>query len=225
MNILKKFFLFPMLCGSLSAYGAPIVLDFEGLDNSESINGFYNGGTSSNGNTGPNLGVAFSSNTLALIDADAGGTGNFGGESSPSTVMFFLAGSSAIMNVAAGFDTGFSFFYSAINNPGSVSVFDSLNGTGNLLATLNIPVTPSNGALDPTGEFSPFVAIGVSFSGIAQSVSFAGVQNQIAFDDVTFGAVEPGNDGGPNAIPEPASIALIGLGLLGLVAGRRRRSA
>lgn len=194
MNILKKLFLLSMLYGSLNVAAAPIVLDFEGLDDAESINGFYNGGTSSNGNTGPNLGVAFSANTLALIDQDAGGSGNFGGEPSPNTVMFFLTGASAIMNVAAGFDTGFSFFYSAINNPGSVSVFDGLNGTGSLLATLTIPVTPFNGAPDPSGQFSPFVPIGVGFAGIAQSVSFAGVQNQIGFDDVTFGAVIPRGD-------------------------------
>lgn len=224
MNILKKFFLLSMLYGSMNAYAATIVLDFEGLDNLESVGGFYNGGTSSNGNMGPNLGVAFSDNTLAVIDQDAGGTGNFGGEPSPSTAMFFLTGASSIMNVAAGFDTGFSFFYSAINNPGSVSVFDGLNGTGSLLATLTIPVTPFNGAPDPTGQFSPFVPIGVGFDGIARSVSFAGVQNQIAFDDVTFGAVIPGG-GEPNAIPEPETIALVGLGLLGLAAGRRRRSA
>lgn len=222
LNILKKFFLFTILSGSLNAHAATIVLNFEGLDDQESIDEFYNGGTSSNGNSGPNLGIGFSNNTLSIIDQDAGGTGNFGGEPSPSTIMFFLTGASAIMNVAAGFDTGFSFFYSAINNPGSVDVFDGLNGTGNLLATLNMPVTPFNGAPDPTGQFSPLVAIGVGFTGIAQSVSFSGVQNQIGFDDVTFGAVIPGN---PNAVPEPETIALVGLGLLGLVVARRRRSA
>lgn len=222
LNILTKFFILTTLSTTLNAQAATIVLDFEGLDDQESIDGFYNGGTSSNGNSGPNLGIGFSTNTLSIIDLDAGGTGNFGGEPSPSTVMFFLTGANAIMNVAAGFDTGFSFYYSAINNPGSVEVFDGLNGTGLLLATLNIPITPFNGAPDPNGQFSPFVPIGVGFTGVAQSVSFAGVQNQIGFDDVTFGAVIPG---GPTAIPEPGTMALIGLGLLGLVAARRKKFA
>lgn len=221
MNNLNKLVLCTILFGFCNAHAAPIVLDFEGLDNLEVIDGFYNGGTSANGNIGPNLGVAFSGNTLAIIDADAGGSGNIGGEPSPDTIMFFPTGASAIMNVAAGFDTGFSFFYSAINNPGSVSVFDRLEGTGNLLASLNIPITISDGG-DPTGQFSPFFAIGVGFDGVAKSVSFAGVQNQIGFDNITFGSVTPG---GPNTVPEPASIALIGLGLAGLAVMRRKKVA
>lgn len=194
-----------------------IVLDFEGLDDLESIGGFYNGGTSENGNTGPNYGIEFSGNTLAIQDMDAGGSGNFGGEPSPDTVMFFLSGAEAIMNVAAGFDTGFSFFYSAVNNAGSVSVWDDIGGTGNLLATLFIAITPSDGG-DPNGAFSPFFAIGVGFEGIAKSVSFAGVADQIAFDDITFGSVTPGT----TPVPEPASIAILVLGLAGCAGFRKR---
>jgi hypothetical protein len=205
--------------GNVSAL--PIVLDFEGLDDLEAIENFYNGGTSQNGNSGTNFGVTFSNNTLAVVDADAGGSGNFGGEPSPDTIMFFLTGASAVMNVAAGFDTGFSFFYSAINNPGSVDVYDGLNGTGNILASLNMPLTPFNGAPDPSGQFSPLVALGVGFAGTAKSVSFAGVQNQIGFDDVTFGAEDPGEP--PAAIPEPSIIALLGIGLAGLTFTRKRK--
>jgi len=200
-----------------------IVLDFEGLGDQDSIQGFYNGGTSASGASGTNFGISFSSNTLSIIDADAGGSGNFGGEPSPDTVMFFLTGASAIMNVAAGFDTGFSFFYSAINQPGSVDVFDGLDGTGNLLTTLGLPLTPFNGAPDPNGQFSPLEPLGIGFAGTAMSVSFAGVQNQIAFDDVTFGAVIPGGNGEEAPIPEPATVALLGIGLVGLAGAEVRR--
>ena len=194
----------------------PIVLDFEGLDDNEAIQNFYNGGTSQNGNSGIDYGVTFSSNTLSLIDFDAGGNGNFGGEPSPDTVMFFLSGSSAIMNVVDGFDIGFSFFYSAVNNAGSVNVFDGINGTGNILASLDIPVTPSDGG-DPNGNFSPFYDVGVGFSGTAMSVSFAGVQNQIGFDNVTFGSTSAG-------VPEPSSVLLLGLALIGIGSLRRKKS-
>ncbi|WP_395339247.1 PEP-CTERM sorting domain-containing protein [Ningiella sp. W23] len=191
-------------------------MDFEGLDNLETIGGFYNGGTSGNGNSGTNFGIEFNADTLAIIDSDAGGTGNFGGEPSPDTVMFFLTGSASIMNVAAGFETGFSFFYSAINNSGNVSVYDGLDGTGTELATLFIPTTPSDGG-DPSGAFSPFFDIGVAFAGTARSVVFYGVADQIAFDNITFGSDTPILE-----TPTPSTLAIVLLAATGLIIGRRK---
>lgn len=199
------------LFGASEAKAATIVLGFEGLGNLESVGNFYSGGA------GPNFGISFSPNALAIIDADAGGSGNFGGEPSPSTVLFFLDGPAAVMNVAAGFETGFSFFYSAINNPGFVNVYDGLNGAGNILATINLPRTPFNGAPDPTGQFSPFVPIGVTFNGIARSIDFGGTVNQIGFDDITLGSETPGTP-----IPTPALLpGLVGMGIATL----RKRKA
>lgn len=193
--------------GAGKAQAAVIVLDFEGIGDLNSVGSFYD--------TAPqDFDITFSPNALAIVDADAGGSGNIGGEPSPDTVLFFLTGPAATLNVANGFDTGFSFFYSAINNPGFVRVYDGLNATGNLLATVNLSVTPSNGAPDPNGQFSPFLPIGVSFSGIARSVDFGGTVNQIAFDNITFGSATPG--GGSTSTPEPGSLlGLLGLGAFG----------
>ena len=108
-----------LLAGALSSPAAavPLVLTFEGLQNTEHVNAFYNGGTGSLGSgPGANFGIQVS-NAVAFIDSDAGGTGNFGGEPSPSTAITFLGASATTMNVAAGFDIGFSFFYSAIAAP------------------------------------------------------------------------------------------------------------
>lgn len=196
---------------------AAVILTFEGLDDFESIGNYYNGGLSGLGKTGPNFGVQFSSNAVALIDSDAGGAGNFGNEPSPSTAMIFLDGN-PIMNYAAGFDTGFSLYYSAIFNPGSLGIYSDLNGTGTLLASLSLPTTPM-GPGDPTGLFSPFVPVGVSFVGVARSVVFGGAQNQIAFDDVTFGSSTPGG-----VVPEPTSMAIFGLGALGMAYRARPRA-
>jgi hypothetical protein len=190
---------------------ATITLDFEGVGNTLQVQNFYNGGTDSAGNSGTNYGISFGTDALGIIDSDAGGSGNFGGEPSPSTILFFLGGSAAKMNVAAGFDTGFSFFYSAISNPGFINVYDGLDGTGNILTTLSLPTTPNNGAPDPNGDFSPFLPIGVSFSGVARSVDFGGTANQIGFDNITLGAAIPNS---PTSVPEPFTIVgtLIGAG-------------
>jgi hypothetical protein len=195
------------LLGS-SAAQAVNVLTFEGLGDQEPINNYYNGGLGGNGSgPGPNFGITFSSQSLSVIDSDNGGSGNFSNNPSGHTIMFFLAGNDT-MNVAAGFTTGFSFFYSANATPGSVSVFDGLNGTGNLLGTLVLPVTPN--------AFNVWVPIGVAFNGTAMSVVWGGSANHIGFDDVTLGSETPG-------VPEPGStIALLGMAFAGIAALKRK---
>jgi hypothetical protein len=202
-----------------------VTLDFEGVGDEVAVNNFYNGGTDGAGHSGTNYGINFSSTSLGIIDSDAGGTGNFANEPSPNTVLFFLSGGAATMNVAAGFDTGFSFFYAGnATDAGTVNVWSGLNGTGSLLASLVL--TPNGGSCsgDPSGfPFCNFSAFGVTFSGTAMSVDFAGVANQIAFDNITLGSAVPSRGG----VPEPATWAtmLLGFGAIGLAMRRRRALA
>jgi hypothetical protein len=158
-----------------------IVLNFEGLGDQTSIGNFYNGGA------GTNYGIYFSDNTLSLIGSDHGGSGNFSNEPSPVTIMFFLTGT-PVMNVPAGFTTGFSFYY-ASSGVGIVNVYDELDGTGNLLVSAPFVATPS--------PYNIWQSMGITFSGTAKSVTFTGVQNQCGFDDVTFGSVTPGGGAEP----------------------------
>ncbi|HUC11757.1 MAG TPA: PEP-CTERM sorting domain-containing protein [Stellaceae bacterium] len=214
--------------GTVSVAEAAVIdLTFEGLQNLEPIDNFYNGGLGGNGSgPGPNFGIIFSANSLALIEDSAGGTGNIQGEPSPVTAAFFLSGGADTMDVPAGFTTGFSFFYSAINNPGVINVWSGLDGTGSLLATLALPVTP----MGPYGTppctigspqiFCPFEPIGVSFSGTAESVDFGGTANQIAFDNITLGSSTP-----VGGVPEPASLTLLGVGLAGFGVLRHHRKS
>ena len=215
------------------ASASVITLDFEDVNATYPsgfafVNGFYNGGISSDGTTGTNFGIEFSDNAQAIcLNSTTVSCSNTsrGGEGNPNSQqggLFFLEGAETFMNVAAGFQIGFSFFYSAVNEGGSISVYDGLNGTGNLLASLILGTTPSGDCGDYGAGFCPFVASGIGFLGTAQSVSFGGVANQIVFDDVTFGSVTPDPT---SPIPLPASLPLLlaGLGGLGLMARRKRR--
>lgn len=182
-------------------------LNFAGLngDSQELVLDFYNGGTGSLGSgPGTNYGISFSNNAIAC-SVQPGGSCNSGGLPTGGNLLFFLSGSASTMNVAGGFNTGFSFFYSAINNPAFVNVYDGLNGTGNILATLNLPVTPSTPGAPACGggQFCPYVPIGVAFAGTALSVDFGGSANQVAFAAITINSVTPG------AVPEPAAWAMM----------------
>jgi hypothetical protein len=124
------------------------------------------------------------------------------------------------MNYPAGFNTGFSFFYASGNSTGTVNVYDGINGTGSLLASFPLSATGLNGAPDPTGAFSPFVAVGVSFGGTAQSVDFVGAANRIGFDNITFGSAVP------TGVPEPSTYAaLVAVAAIGGHQWYRRRKA
>ena len=210
------------LLTQMSAMAAPFVLDFEGAGNFANINDFYNGGTDSYGNSGVDYGIQFSFHAVSLIDVDAidedaGVGGNFANEPTPDTIMFFLTGT-AILNFAPGFDTGFSFFYSS-STAATVNVYDGLNGTGNLIGSLDLAAQyTENCTGDPNGLFCNWTAIGVAFAGTAKSIDFGGTVDQTGYDDITFGSVDPGE------VPEPASLALLGLGLAGFSFLRRRKT-
>lgn len=209
--------------------GADIIdLTFEGVaatypSGYPQVLNFYNGGTSSDGMTGPNYGISFPDNALAICLNTPGNycsntsRGGLGDPNSQKGALFFLEGGSTFLDIAAGFTTGFSFNYVAINTGGSINVWSGLDGTGSLLATLDLTTTSSacDFAIYEAG-FCPFFPIGVAFGGTAQSIEFVGVANQIVFDDVTFGSVTPG-------VPEPSTLLLFGTGLVGAAGAIRRK--
>lgn len=199
---------------SFQANAAQITMTFEGLADGEYVREFYNGGLGGSGSSfGDNYGVSFPGSTFSSIDADAGGTGNFGGEPSSSTAISFQQ-SGAWMNVDQGFSDQLSFYYSNPNNDSIISIYDGTNGSGNLLATLFLPTTAYQGQMDPTGNLSPLILTSVSFIGIAKSVDFVDLANSAYVDDIALGAT----------VPAPAAVSLFGSGLIGLIGLARRKS-
>jgi MYXO-CTERM domain-containing protein len=210
------------LCAAGTVRASVDVLTFEGLQNLEPIGNYYNGGLGGFGSgPGPNYGITFGSDSLALVSKYSGGTGNIANLPSGITAAFFLSGPGDVMNVSGGFTTGFSFYYSAAL-AASVSVYSGPDGTGSLLQTLSLGVNYNDpSAPHPDAPYNHWDPIGVTFTGTAMSVIFSGTANFVVFDDVTLGSSTPGS-----AVPEPSSFAIAGLGILGFAgyALRRRRA-
>ena len=208
-----------LLLAAFAVSAAPMRLDFEGLRDGERIDGYYDGERGGSG-TGPGatLGVRFA-NGLAVIDADAGGSGAFGGEPSPSTVGA-PEDFTILLNVPGGFSGGLALHYS---NPGgtlNVRVFPTLDASDPWLADLYFGATPSGGAPDPTGAFGPFSAAGATFAGTARSVLiFSRGPGGFYIDDLVLGSADPR----ATPVPIPSTALLLAAGLVVLAAGTRQR--
>ena len=103
------------------ASASVITLDFEDVNATYPsgfafVNGFYNGGISSDGTTGTNFGIEFSDNAQAIcLNSTTVSCSNTsrGGEGNPNSQqggLFFLERASTVQAAAAGFQIGFSFF-------------------------------------------------------------------------------------------------------------------
>jgi hypothetical protein len=192
-----------------AAQAQDITLTFEGASSFASINDFYNGGTDGEGASGPNYGISFSADALALKNDELGPY--FSNAPTPETIMF-APSAAAVMNVAAGFTGQLDFWYasesSALN---LVTIWSGLDATGTLLASASLFGNATIGCTD--SPYCRFDLTSVQFAGIGQSVSFGSNDGTVAYDNISL-----------TAVPEPGTVAMLlaGLGVVGQVARRRR---
>jgi hypothetical protein len=187
-----------MLAASLvtsNGYAAKVVLNFEGIGDLAAVNDFYNFGVDSEGNTGTDYGISFSNSALGIIDRDLGFdySGLFANGPSPHTALIFLEGGSATLNVAEGFDSDFSIFYSSKVNA-LIKIYEGLDGTGKQLAVLNLATNFDNNNCRATAGtndvFCNWDEASVNFRGKAKSVVFDGKREFTFYDDITLGSDE-----------------------------------
>lgn len=199
------------LFATAPAWAAPVKIDFEGAPGYvNAIGNFYNGGSDSLGQSGPNFGVAFTSSVLGLSNDVLGPY--YGNAPSPLTVIF-AEDSSAFMNVALGFSGSLSLAYASTQAVSAgVKVYSGLNGSGNLLGSLNLAANASSGC--SSSAYCRFDVASLAFAGTARSVSLGGGAPNVLFDDIHI-----------NTVPTPATSWLVMAGLFGVAATARRRSA
>jgi hypothetical protein len=198
-----------MAAMSLAQAATPTLINFETPTSFASILEHYNGGTDGAAVAGANLGVSFTADALGLKNDVLGPY--FSNAPSPLGVMAPV-GANSTLNVAGGFTSFISFWYSssAFVLQG-VNVYSGLNGTGSLLASFNlVNNAQANGCT--SSPYCLFDQVTSTFSGTGRSVTFGNSANLAAFDNVNI-----------SAVPETTTTLMMSLGLVGLFLARRRQ--
>lgn len=214
-----------LIVGVQAASAGVIVLTFAGLDNATFADGplnYYAGGLSLTGaGPGPNHGISFSDNAFTCGTSAADICNGLAKPPAPGNFLIFAhqPGGTSVMDVVHGFGGGFALYYNNVFDPHAVQIFSGLDGTGTLLATLDLPTTPIGFGIAGCGgaPVCPFLPVGVTFSGVAHSVRFADAENDVAFAGITLGS--------PVAAPEPATSFVFAAALMGLFWRRPRHTA
>ncbi len=202
-----------------NAIAAPIKLTFEGVGHGAYVNDFYNGGTDSSGNVGTqNYHIHFDGALVVHNQYGAYITGGASMTFAPDVVQGgyhplgypgFLIGFLARSDTVDG-------TYVDINNSSPDRIM--VSGTANPYCGVWSYVDYAQCTKQGWSVTAPDTLFGYAIysDGTATQVSF----DTSAIDNIEFGALtEPA----PRIVPEPASAALLGLGLAVLVRQRRRK--
>lgn len=163
-------------------------VSFSGLQDLEFVDNYYNGGMGSKGSgPGKNFQLVFTTNAQAIISAAKGGSGNFINNPGGSPVLFFGTGANTTINATAGVDTAIWFSYSALQ-PGTATLYDGPNGTGNILASATL--TPNNVGCN-TYKMCVWSPVGFPLSATVASIRFTGTANFLGIGAIHVGTKIP----------------------------------
>lgn len=186
---------FALIAGSASA---SVLINFEGVGVGASVNDYYNGGTDSAGNSGTNYGVHFSGGSVRYNDF---GAYVFG----PVSVTFStaLSGSGiSFMGDGLMLDSQSTVCFAS----GSCEPFQFDNMSS---------IPPMNG--QPGGTVPGYYPGKVWPGNLPYADIVSITFNTLALDDLRFNVA----DVAPAELPEPGTLALLGLGALGLLLRRK----
>ncbi|MEB3343809.1 Calx-beta domain-containing protein [Okeania sp.] len=125
-------------------------------------------------------------NADGIVSFQQGGNGNFIDAlvgPAQGNAITYSEGDGIIMNVPGGFSGGLSFRYASPFVNHRVTVYDSPNGTGNILNDVTLAQTPES-----SEDFGTYILTEqeqiINFNGVAQSVSFGSEPNKLILDDI-----------------------------------------
>ena len=200
---LKQLFALALFSTLPTFASASFLVDFEKTWDyaNGGVNDYYNCGTAADLTSGANLGVSFTG--VSGLSNDSSFT-YYSGAPSMQGIAYAYASSpadTAFMNVAAGVDTGLSFFYSSTDAvTGAVKAYSGLNGAGTLLGTFDLAANDSgNSLITGSGAYTTWTPATFRYSGTAQSFDFTASANIVGFDNIS-------------SVPEPSLLWLFGRG-------------